>query len=56
MRQVLRDRIEDFEDEALDDHPEIEEFRRCCGHGSGYRTPQTPPGCSIKPSLCLAPT
>jgi hypothetical protein len=27
MRQVLRARIEEFEDEALDDNPEIAEFR-----------------------------
>jgi hypothetical protein len=27
MRQVLRDRIDDFEDEALEDNLEIEEFR-----------------------------
>lgn len=27
MREVLRDRIEDFEEDALSDDPEIEEFR-----------------------------
>jgi len=27
MRQVLRDRIEEYEEEALGDNPEIEEFR-----------------------------
>ena len=27
MREVLRDRIEDFEEQALSDDPEIEEFR-----------------------------
>jgi hypothetical protein len=44
MRQVLRDRIEDFEDEALDDHPEIEEFRPLLRSRLGLSDPADPAG------------
>jgi len=42
MRQVLRDRIEDFEDEALDDHPEIEQFRPLLRSRLGLSDPADP--------------
>jgi hypothetical protein len=44
MRQILRDQIEDFEDEALDDHPEIEEFRSLLRSRLGLSDPADPAG------------
>jgi hypothetical protein len=44
MRQVLRDRIEDFEDEALDDHPEIEQCRPLLRSRLGLSDPADPAG------------
>jgi hypothetical protein len=44
MRQILRDRIEDFEDEALDDNPEIEEFRPLLRSRLGLSEPEDPAG------------
>src|SRR5258708_26817611 len=43
MREVLRDRIEDFEDEALGDSPEIEEFRPLLRARLGLAEPPHPP-------------
>jgi hypothetical protein len=42
MRQVLRDRIEQFEEEALDDNPEIEEFRPLLRAQLGLAWPRDP--------------
>jgi hypothetical protein len=42
MRQVLRDRIEQFEEEALDDNPEIEEFRPLLRAQLGLAEPRDP--------------
>jgi len=42
MRQVLRDRIEEFEEEALDDNPEIEEFRPLLRAQLGLAEPRDP--------------
>jgi hypothetical protein len=42
MRQVLRDRIEEFEEEALDDNPEIEEFRPLLRVQLGLAEPRDP--------------
>jgi hypothetical protein len=42
MRQVLRDRIEEFEDEALDDNPEIAEFRPLLRAQLGLAEPRDP--------------
>ncbi len=42
MREVLRDRIEDFEDEALGDSPEIEEFRPLLRARLGLAEPADP--------------
>jgi hypothetical protein len=42
MRQVLRERLEDFEDEALDDNPEIEEFRPLLRARLGLAEPADP--------------
>src|SRR5258706_2691653 len=40
MRQVLRDRIEQFEEEALGDNPEIEEVRPLLRAPLGLRQPR----------------
>lgn len=42
MRQVLRDRGEEFEDQTLDDDPEIEEFRPLLRSQLGLNEPQDP--------------
>ena len=42
MQQVLRDRIEDFEDHALSDNPEIEEFRPLLRSRLGLAEPGDP--------------
>ena len=42
MRQVLRDRIEQFEEEALDDNPEIEELRPLLRAQLGLAEPRDP--------------
>jgi hypothetical protein len=42
MRQVLRDRIEEFEEEALDDNPEIAEFRPLLRAQLGLAEPRDP--------------
>ncbi len=42
MRDVLRDRIEEFEEEALDDNPEIEEFRPLPAPTAGIGRAQRP--------------
>src|SRR6266702_4052683 len=42
MRQVLRDRIQEFEDAALDDNPEIEEFRPLPRAQLGLAEPSDP--------------
>jgi hypothetical protein len=42
MRQVLRDRIEQFEEEALDDNPEIEEIRPLLRAQLGLAEPRDP--------------
>ncbi len=42
MREVLRDRLEDFEDEALGDSPEIEEFRPLLRARLGLAEPADP--------------
>ncbi len=42
MRQVLRDRIEQFEEEALGDNPEIEEFRPLLRAQLGLAEPRDP--------------
>jgi hypothetical protein len=42
MRQVLRDNIEEFEDAALDDNPEIEEFRPLLRAQLGLAEPSDP--------------
>ena len=42
MRQIFRDGIEDFEDQALDDHPEIAEFRPLLRARLGLAEPGDP--------------
>jgi hypothetical protein len=42
MRQVLRERIEQFEEEALDDNPEIKEFRPLLRAQLGLAEPRDP--------------
>src|SRR6266403_3078239 len=42
MRQLLRDRIEEFEEEALGDNPEIEEFRPLLRAQLGLAEPRDP--------------
>ena len=42
MREVLRDRIEDFEEDALSDNPEIEEFRPLLRARLGLVEPSDP--------------
>jgi hypothetical protein len=42
MREVLRDRFEDFEDDALNDNPEIEEFRPLLRTRLGLAVPKDP--------------
>jgi hypothetical protein len=42
MRQVPRDRIEEFEEEALDDNSEIEEFRPLLRAQLGLAEPRDP--------------
>jgi hypothetical protein len=55
MRQLLRDRIEEFEDEALVDNPEITQFRPLLRAQLGWPSPATPQSCCIMRSWCLAP-
>jgi hypothetical protein len=49
MRQVLRDKVEEFEEEALDDNPEIEEFRPGAASAArarrAARSPKTAASC-----------
>jgi hypothetical protein len=42
MREVLRDRIDDFEEDALSDNPEIEEFRPLLRARLGLAEPSDP--------------
>ena len=42
MRQIFRDGIEDFEDQALSDNPEIEEFRPLLRAQLGLAEPRDP--------------
>jgi hypothetical protein len=42
MRQIFRDGIEDFEDQALSDNPEIEEFRPLLRAPLGLAEPRDP--------------
>ena len=44
MQEVLRDRIEDFEEDALGDNPEIEEFRPLLRARLGLAEPADPFG------------
>ena len=44
MRQILRDDVEDFEADALDDNPEIEEFRPLLRKQLGLEVPHDPAG------------
>ncbi len=42
MRQLLRDRIEEFEEQALDENPEIEEFQPLLRAQLGLAEPRDP--------------